>query len=246
MVPQSSRIKHIFLGIKYLVIIIGLLSALFPACADKGFVKKVQASEMKEGAVIEGETKAGDEAVERTSDYWFERGSSYEKEARFKEAKDAFKEAVKLDPDFAQAHYHLGLAYRELGDMNFALRAFEEAKRINPDLEEVHYSLGLVNMEMGLDQAAIQAFKDVLRINPGNADAHYKIGKVYLGQHSKKEAKLAFVEATNIRPDFAEAHYELGSIYIMFNDIDSAFDEYRLLIDLDRKLAYKLFNQIYK
>lgn len=37
---------------------------------------------------------------------------------------------IELDPNFADAHYRLGLAYRELSDETAAQASFEEAARL--------------------------------------------------------------------------------------------------------------------
>jgi tetratricopeptide (TPR) repeat protein len=59
-----------------------------------------------------------------------------------------------------------------------------------------------------------------------------------------REAIEAYKEAIRIKPDFAEAHYNLGLTYLILGDKGSALDEYRILKDLDKDLANKLFTLI--
>jgi len=244
MIFRCFKKRCFYLDIKCLLVIAALSSALSFACADKVSVKNVHAEET-ELQVIETEEKKAETHV-RTMDEWLSLGVSNAEEGNYTEAKEAFLEAIKLNPDLAEAHFRLGLAYRELGDTGHTVRAFKEAVRIDPDFAEAYYNLGVTYRETGYEQGALQAFKEVIRITPDNAGAHNNLGKLYLGLRLKKEAKAAFVRAIEIKPNLAEAHYGLGSIYVMFNDIGSAFDEYKILIDLDRKLAYQLFKQIYE
>lgn len=53
-------------------------------------------------------------------------------------------------------------------------------------------------------------------------------------------------EAIRIKPDFAEAHCSLGVAYYGVGDRGSAMDEYKILKDLNKDLANKLFNLIYQ
>jgi tetratricopeptide (TPR) repeat protein len=132
------------------------------------------------------------------------------------------------------------------GERGYALRAMNQAVSLQPGYAEAYYRLGLLQKELGNNDAAFAAFSKAIEIKPDNADLQFHLGETYLELRMKKEAKLAFMNAVDLRPDFTEAHYQLGRIYVMFNDIDAAFNEYTILIGLDRKRAYDLFNLIYK
>lgn len=58
-----------------------------------------------------------------------------------KEAIPYFFEAVKIKPDFAEAHYNLGALLAGQGRLGEAIRHFSEALRIRPDFAEAKYSL---------------------------------------------------------------------------------------------------------
>jgi tetratricopeptide (TPR) repeat protein len=47
---------------------------------------------------------------------------------------DAFKQAIRLKPDDAKAHYGLGLAYFLLGDRGAALEEYRILKDMDADL----------------------------------------------------------------------------------------------------------------
>jgi len=44
----------------------------------------------------------------------------------------------------------------------------------------------------------------------------------------------------------AEAHFNLGLGYLIFKNTGAALEEYKILKTLDKDLANKLFNSIYK
>ena len=56
-------------------------------------------------------------------------------------AAEAFGEAVRLKPDYAQAHYELALAYLSQGDKEAALEEYTTLTTLNPKLAERLYEL---------------------------------------------------------------------------------------------------------
>src|SRR5687767_8460259 len=57
----------------------------------------------------------------------YERGLAAYKDDRDQEAVENFKRAVELSPDFAEAHYRLGLAHNALKQSEEAEKAFADA-----------------------------------------------------------------------------------------------------------------------
>jgi cytochrome c-type biogenesis protein CcmH/NrfG len=53
-----------------------------------------------------------------------------------REAVEAYREAVRLKPDFAEAWYNLGVSYIKLGRHREAVEACREAVRLKPDFAE--------------------------------------------------------------------------------------------------------------
>jgi tetratricopeptide (TPR) repeat protein len=51
--------------------------------------------------------------------------------ARYRDAADAFKKAVSLEPRMAKAHYGLGLAYQELGMEKQLIEEYRTLERLD-------------------------------------------------------------------------------------------------------------------
>ena len=67
----------------------------------------------------------------------YERGEAFLKNKQYNEAAAAFRRAIKEDPNFAEAHYGLGVAYLELGALDDAKAAAEEASKLKADRQLV-------------------------------------------------------------------------------------------------------------
>ena len=59
------------------------------------------------------------------------------------------RNAVKLEPSFADSHYELGRALEQSGKVNEAITEFEESLRLNPKLFRAHYRLALLYKKRG-------------------------------------------------------------------------------------------------
>lgn len=70
--------------------------------------------------------------------------------SRYAAAVDALKESIRVQPDNARAHYHLGLAYAGIGRYSDAVDAYEQAIRLKPDYVGARYHLWLAYAKLGL------------------------------------------------------------------------------------------------
>lgn len=188
-------------------------------------------------------------ALEEDSRYemaWRGIGYCYHELARYEEAIEANKQAIRIDPNSARGHFGLGWTYQELGRYQEAIQAYKQAIGINPDEAVPYYFLGDAYSDLGRYQEAIEAYKQAIRIKPDFAIAHFSLGIVYTLAGRYTEALEAFKQAIRIKPDYAKAHCGLGLGYLLLGDKSSALDEYKILKTLDKDLANKLFDHIYK
>ena len=63
-------------------------------------------------------------------------GTVYFRTKKYADAAASFKEAVKLKPDYSEAHYNLALSYVALGDRKNALDEYSKLKTLDPKLAD--------------------------------------------------------------------------------------------------------------
>ena len=78
------------------------------------------------------------------------------------EALRAFKEAVKLNPEYAEAYYKMGLVYDSMLDHDKAIEAYTKVVALNPDFVKAYQSLGLAYEGKGQRAEAVKYFKKAL------------------------------------------------------------------------------------
>jgi adenylate cyclase len=127
-------------------------------------------------------------------------------------ARQMFKGAIELDPNYAQAHagladtaFHMLLWH--LDDANAStfrdegLTASAEALRLDPDLAEAHVSRGNVLSFAGTHEEAESEFQRALTLNPALAHAHYFYARHLFSLGREDEAARQFEEAVRLEPD---------------------------------------------
>ena len=121
------------------------------------------------------------------------------------------EENVRKNPDDADAHYDLGVAYGDLGRYEEEIESYKQAIRINPDLEEAHVNLGVAYGDLGKHKKAIESYKQAIRFDPDYAMAHYNLGVCYIDNRDKSSA----LKQHNIlkKLDTKRAKKLLGMIY---------------------------------
>jgi hypothetical protein len=95
---------------------------------------------------------------ELTAQKWFERGVA---SVEIAEQLRYYDEAIRLNPDHAEAFYERGTARREKGDFEGALQDFDEAIRLKPDYADAIYDRGVVRRAKGDFNGALQDFKRI-------------------------------------------------------------------------------------
>jgi tetratricopeptide (TPR) repeat protein len=57
------------------------------------------------------------------------------------EAIQHYEQALRIQPDFAEVHYNVGLALEKVGRTPEAIQHYEQALRIRPDFVQAQYAL---------------------------------------------------------------------------------------------------------
>ncbi|MBI5234600.1 MAG: tetratricopeptide repeat protein, partial [Deltaproteobacteria bacterium] len=118
-------------------------------------------------------------------------------------------DAVQKTPDSAVAHYNLGLAYRDRGDLANSLYHLKRTVAIEPSHSFAYNNLANIYFLEGNLQDALTYYKRAVETDPANYAAHYNIGIIYDSWGRREEALREFETALRIKPDLTEARERL-------------------------------------
>lgn len=172
--------------------------------------------------------------------------SHLEGEANNAAAIQMLEKAIAIDPQFAEAHAKLGLAYvirlflfapEETNLQQKAYLAIERAFQLAPDLAEAYEARGRLRwtaFNHFPHGDAIRDFQQALKINPQLDEAHHYLGLVFLHVGLLEEGRREFQAAIKLNPSNNGAQYRIGECLFyelnyraalnVFETIDVAFN----------------------
>ncbi len=151
-------------------------------------------------------------------------------------AAELFARAVEVDPAFAVAHYHLGLAHLALGNRWKGAAQFRAATQVDPSLPEPLKALGDLFMlsPRRLYDQAIEAYQKALSLRPHYAEAQVGLGDAKAAKGDHEGAIGHYQKALVLDPLNARVHFSLGKIYYGEKGLYyEAVNAYKKAIELD-------------
>lgn len=134
---------------------------------------------------------------------------------RVPEAIQHLETAVKIKPDFSDAHHHLAVALAKVpGRLPEAIAEYKTALRLNPYNADSHNNLGAVLSDMpGRLPEAIAEYETALRIKPDSVEAHANLASALLSMPGRLPQAISEYEtALRLNPESAEVHFNLGAV----------------------------------
>jgi tetratricopeptide (TPR) repeat protein len=126
----------------------------------------------------------------------FARSSDASSAGDLKKSIQHLEKAVRIYPDYLEAHNNLGVAYMRLNQFDKAAAEFGKAIALDPTSDKVHLNLGLTLLALGrLSEAEVSARKAV-ELAPRSVAAHYALGQVLFGQQKMTDEALDTLRKT--------------------------------------------------
>jgi tetratricopeptide (TPR) repeat protein len=98
---------------------------------------------------------------------------------RFQEAINAGKQAVRLsDGKFGIMHFHLGAAYFETENWQFARQSYEKAAELMPQEDAAAYNVAACFQRLGLFIDAAHWYQEALKRNPERTDKQELLSRI--------------------------------------------------------------------
>lgn len=161
---------------------------------------------------------------------------------KYKEAADQAEQAVRLDPNNANAHIVAGMAYRMQGNFKQAQKHFETAHLIAPSNANAINQLALTLVEMPDEESRKRAedFAELnARANPKSGDGLATLGWVQYKLGRQSEATRNLMSSTTMGNMNPESYYFVANI---LRDEGRTADAAKLLdtvLSADAPFAYR-------
>ena len=148
-------------------------------------------------------------------------------------AQELYNQVLKINPNYTNAHYNLGVTFKELGENQKAKDCFEKTIEINPNYTNAHNNLGNIFQELGEYQKAKDCFEKTIEINPNYTNAHYNLGITFKELRENQKARDCYQKVIEINSNHVDAHYNLGLIFQELGEYQKAKDCYQKVIEIN-------------
>ncbi|MCI0418060.1 MAG: FG-GAP-like repeat-containing protein [Acidobacteria bacterium] len=173
----------------------------------------------------------------------FRLGLSLLAQGKILEATKAFEEAIRLEPDYSEAHFELGVIRAQQGEQHYgaAIERFLEVLRLNRKHVDAHVYLSNLLEQTGDVEAAVAELKEAVSLEPERADLH--VLYLALGQRQQKARKYrdaiaSFQQALTLNPRLASAHYGIGLASRQLGDFSRSRSEFESALKINPGDAY--------
>ncbi len=137
-------------------------------------------------------------------------GLQHHQVGRLEEAEAAYREALALEPQSADALHFLGvIAYQRERDGE-AAALMSRSLAVNAANAPAHNNLGNALSRLGRSDEAIASYERAIELQPDYLDARLNLAKLLRERGKPEEAARHYRRATELAPDSAQAHFDLG------------------------------------
>ncbi len=160
-------------------------------------------------------------------------GSGFQERGRYEEAAERYREALRLEPRYADAHNNLGIVLQMQHQPAQALREFKEAAALDPNNAATIHNLAKALVSQGRFDEAAPTLQRLVQLRPRLADARVDLGAALAKLGRGDEAATQYAEALRLKPDHAGAHFNLGLLDLERNQIDEARAHFARSAEID-------------
>jgi tetratricopeptide (TPR) repeat protein len=134
-------------------------------------------------------------------------------------------EAIRLNPNYAQAYFDRGLMFSFLEEYRAGIRDLTESIRLEPRHAEAYFGRGMSYTQLGAHKKAIPDFAEAIRLKPNYTDAYYARGVSLRLLGFYRESIADFTKAIHLKPDHAMAFYDRAIAKGYLENYQGAIDD---------------------
>lgn len=156
--------------------------------------------------------------------------------------------ALKVNPDFVDGEYNLGVAYMNLNKLDKALNCFKNVTSKRPDFFEAYNNMGGCYIELQRFDEAIEVYEKAVAIKPDFVPSLRNLGAAYRDMGRVEEAEAILEKIPPLKPGFALGHLSLGVAKSELGKLDEAIKCFETATKLqpDMHVAHYELGKAYK
>jgi Flp pilus assembly protein TadD len=155
--------------------------------------------------VIDDQTRA---------EHLFFEGNSHKEKGAMDQAEECFREALRLVPDFAEAHTNLGLLLDQTGRRVEAEHHYLHSIESNPNYLQTYLNLGVLLTHQKRFQEAEGVYRQALELNPYSPAVWSNLGVLQACQKQEEAAEQSYRTAIGLDADYQLASFNFSYLLL--------------------------------
>lgn len=196
----------------------------FLSVAAVGFMMAGCASTEPGSGQGELQTSSDQSEIQRRAEIRMQLAIGYFQQKQFSVALDEIKQALQLDPSYADAYSVRGLIYMEMGESALAQDNFQRAMKLAPNNPDLNNNYGWFLCQNGQEKQSIAYFDAALksRLYQSPAKALGNAGKCSLKAKDLDAAERYLAEAFRLDPGNLDINTNLAKVHYARGDYQKA------------------------
>lgn len=141
---------------------------------------------------------------------YFDKGSAYYQEGKYPEAEIEFRNAIKIDSRFVDAHYQLAQCYLKQSDWGHGSQELSRVIELDPANQNARTGLGTLLLADGKVTDARNLAQTVLKTAPQDARAESLLADVDAAQGNLAKALAEAQHAVELDPNRSMSYLHLA------------------------------------
>ena len=162
---------------------------------------------------------------------WYLLGRTKFNEGYYDKAVPCFERALTLHPKYVEAENNLGLAYRELNEMDKAKAAYQLAidwQAETPKDAQPYLNMGALLVDQGEVEKSVPFLSKAVELSPNNPKTHEQLATAYQAEQKLDSAEAEMEKAVELSPETSALHFKLGAIYRKAGKRDLAQEQFKI------------------
>ncbi|MGP1444507.1 tetratricopeptide repeat protein [Treponema sp.] len=146
--------------------------------------------------------------------YSYELGRKYFDQKKYPQARTAFEQTVKANPNYEAGYFNLGITHKIMNANDAALTAFTKAAALKPGYVRAWIEIARIQDKQRKYSEALTNYQKALALEPANLSALKEMAQVYAKQKDNKQAERYFKEALTLGDSDPVTYYNLAAVQL--------------------------------
>jgi len=171
-----------------------------------------------------------------------------------------YEKALSIKPDYAKAHYNLGIALQELGKLHDSVKSYENSIALEPENAQAHNNLSILLRELDQLEKAEASCRKAIALDPDYAEAYSGLSIILYSNGYLNSALESIEKAYSIDPESkliklllvilkARKSRDTKDVRVRVSDISNSDFETKLISNpliLNRVVEQELIAKLYE